>query len=685
MSPTPPAAPTPAPPAAPTPAPPAAPTPATPAAPTPATPAAPTPPAAPPFAPTPAPPAAAPAAPGLPAARAVPSAPASSAARARSLPGWPLYDRLCLACHGTAGDGRGPAAPYLSPAPRALTRGELKWRSTPIGQPATDEDLRATIALGAPGTAMPGFPALDRAALDDVIAVVKAFAPEAWRSRARPIALAPPREPPSDPARGAALWRDKGCAACHGSGDGHGPSAVALHPPPYDLTTGPITGLHRPRLPGAEALRSAAALSIATGMAGTAMPGYAGAVSDAELWALADHVVALAGDRSPAGHGDPRPRLLTAEAIDADRAAPLVLGTWPGMGDPDERAVFGQPVAPQGAPPASLAPAQASLAARRCARCHRAQYDAWQGSRHRAGTSPGVVAQTEYGMAPPERALCLRCHGPLAEQARDPQLIGEGVSCAGCHVRGWVRHGPPRVTPSLLALPGYPLATLGLYERADFCLPCHQLPPRTALAGRPLLDTYKEWLDGPYLPRGVQCQHCHMPNRDHAVLGVHDPKTFRQAIALDARAHRRAGEVTVVATLSNVGAGHYLPTTPTPAAWLSIALIDRSGQAITGATERYRIGRDIYFDGAWHERADTRIPPGEAVRVARAWAAGRTGEATAARIAIEVHPDDFYERFYADQLAGDLAPAQRALFRQALDRALASHYVAEQRDVAIGP
>ena len=252
-------------------------------------------------------------------------------------------------------------------------------------------------------------------------------------------------------------------------------------------------------------------------------------------------------------------------------------------------------------------------------------------------------------------------------------------------MRGWVRRGPPNVSPSLLPLPSYPLVTTGLYERADFCLPCHQLPPRDAVAGRPLLNTYKEWLEGPYMSRGVQCQHCHMANREHAALGVHDPHTFRQGIELTASAHRHGAAVTAVATLKNIGAGHYLPTTPTPAAWLSITLVDGHGRPIAGATDRRRIGRDLWFDGTWHERADTRIPPGEAITFARAWTAGRTAIAAAARIAIEVHPDEFYERFYAEKLAGTLAPAQHALYQQALARALGSHYMAEQRDVPIQP
>src|SRR5512139_2575617 len=73
---------------------------------------------------------------------------AARPAQPRALRGWPLYERLCLSCHGALGDGRGPAAPYVWPPPRALTRGELKWRSTPAGRPPSDDDLRTTIRFG---------------------------------------------------------------------------------------------------------------------------------------------------------------------------------------------------------------------------------------------------------------------------------------------------------------------------------------------------------------------------------------------------------------------------------------------------------------------------------------------------------------------------------------------------------
>ena len=243
----------------------------------------------------------------------------------RALPGWPLYDRYCLACHGAAGDGAGPAAPFTSGRPRAFSRGEYEWRSTPIGKPPTDDDLRATIRFGAAGTSMPGF-ALTADEVDRLIAIVKAFDPTAFATAGAPVVLGPPR--PRDLERGAFLWTQLACDRCHGEhGHGDGPSAKQLAEPPYDLVARPLA---RPRATDdADARRRAAATSIATGMAGSPMPGFAGQVSDADLWALADHVIDL--ERPSRRARD----VLDADDIEADRTAKLTSGTWPGN-DVDE-------------------------------------------------------------------------------------------------------------------------------------------------------------------------------------------------------------------------------------------------------------------------------------------------------------------------------------------------------------
>lgn len=68
-----------------------------------------------------------------------------------------LYRKHCIRCHGTAGDGRGPAARLLSPYPRDFRLGKFKFKSTPQGNKPTVDDLARTLRMGIPGTSMPSF------------------------------------------------------------------------------------------------------------------------------------------------------------------------------------------------------------------------------------------------------------------------------------------------------------------------------------------------------------------------------------------------------------------------------------------------------------------------------------------------------------------------------------------------
>jgi mono/diheme cytochrome c family protein len=72
--------------------------------------------------------------------------------------GYSLYRYHCLHCHGLSGDGNGPTAPFLFPAPRDYRRGVFKFTSTTSSKPTRD-DLRRTINHGLGGTSMPAFEA----------------------------------------------------------------------------------------------------------------------------------------------------------------------------------------------------------------------------------------------------------------------------------------------------------------------------------------------------------------------------------------------------------------------------------------------------------------------------------------------------------------------------------------------
>ncbi len=73
-----------------------------------------------------------------------------------------LFRKHCIQCHGTTGDGMGPASALLAPYPRDFRRGTFKFKSTPIGKKPTHSDLVRTLENGVPGTAMPAFGTLNR-------------------------------------------------------------------------------------------------------------------------------------------------------------------------------------------------------------------------------------------------------------------------------------------------------------------------------------------------------------------------------------------------------------------------------------------------------------------------------------------------------------------------------------------
>lgn len=617
-----------------------------------------------------------------------------------------LYDRFCLACHGSAGDGNGPAAPWLWPRPRDFTRGELKWRSTTSGKPATDADIATAIRYGVPGTSMHAFAvSLDDAQVTALVGLVKAFAADVYAEPAAPLATAPrPAINAALIARGKQAFTEVGCVQCHGAGlRGDGASAKTLRDSrglpaaPYDLTAQP---LRRPRADAGGAGDDAVGaiyLDLLTGLSGTSMPSYS-ALPPSDLWALAAYVDSL---RFRGTRGDPTTVDPIAIELDTDRHLTRT-GYWPGTGAADGRA-WGHTLTFQREPPPGLAPAQASLRVEQCGRCHAKQVREWTGSLHSEAASPGLLAQViEHEKSYSWVESCQRCHAPLPEQlpnvraahsggpeadhsyGHNPlfseELRHQAINCAACHVReNWQRLGPRRNPGNgLLSLPGYPMVETPIYERADLCLGCHQLPPRLSINGKPLLNTYREWLEGPYMRRGIECQHCHMPNREHTFLGVHDPDTFRQGIELEAIAGRSgSGTVSVRARLRNVGAGHYLPTTTTPAAWIVIDLVDADGKPIDGAHAEKRIGRYLQSGpNGWHEIEDTRIPPGQSTELAAAWKDGRVAQATRAHVVIRVHPDDYYEGFYEARLRGKHSAVVRAMYQAALKRARGNRYVA---------
>ena len=96
---------------------------------------------------------------------------ASSAFAADVNMGHSNYIARCQSCHGTTGNGDGPAARALPKPPRSFATPEF-W----VGM--TDERLASTITNGKPGSAMRGFP-MDDKQREDLIAYLNTLRPAA--------------------------------------------------------------------------------------------------------------------------------------------------------------------------------------------------------------------------------------------------------------------------------------------------------------------------------------------------------------------------------------------------------------------------------------------------------------------------------------------------------------------------
>jgi len=323
------------------------------------------------------------------------------------------------------------------------------------------------------------------------------------------------------------------------------------------------------------------------------------------------------------------------------------------------------PLAPQGPAPTRFSALEASLSPDACGTCHPAQLADWRTSTHAASMGPGVAGQlVEMLGSDPRGALaCQNCHAPLAEQAPlrpdtlaanpdfDPALRARGIPCAGCHVRGHERFGPPRRDGSLASaapretLPHGGVTRTPAYLASEFCRGCHQFgPDGYALEGKPLENTYNEWKASRFAAAGVQCQDCHMPDRRHLWRGIHDPEMVRRGLTIavvDEPAP--AGRVAARLVIENTGVGHRFPTYVTPIVVMRAELVDAAGRAVAGTREERRIGREVTLD-LERELADTRLPPGG--RAELSYARTLEGAAVAARFSVVVYPDAFYTAFF---------------------------------------
>jgi hypothetical protein len=237
----------------------------------------------------------------------------------------------------------------------------------------------------------------------------------------------------------------------------------------------------------------------------------------------------------------------------------------------------------------------------------------------------------------------------------------EGVSCSFCHaVTGTTE--PIGNTSAIVADDGirragiqdpqapHPAEYSEFHKTAEFCGTCHNVNhPGNNMH---LEATYTEWKEGPYAAEGIVCQDCHMtpgpgvtkpnpgkvaamgPEREHiymmtfaganAGLGYADlaEERLQAAATLDLQVPEivESGDVALQTTITNVGAGHYLPTglTEVRQMWLEVIATDASGSELLSERRDFvSVLKDAdgnspvdLWDAADFE-SDDRIPPRE--------------------------------------------------------------------------
>ena len=203
---------------------------------------------------------------------------------------------------------------------------------------------------------------------------------------------------------------------------------------------------------------------------------------------------------------------------------------------------------------------------------------------------------------------CANCHAPgmAVDQPFNTEMnmvrdqITAGIHCDFCHKVGgvYLDTANKQVYPNsagvismrLLRPPEGDQIFIGPYpdihdpdtyhpvfSQSDFCAPCHQF----SFWGTQIYNSYGEWLASDYATQGITCQDCHMaPNGDqyfalpesggllhppetipsHQQLGLKDIAFMQSTLDLAVSYELRNDQLEVTVSLTNVAAGHHVPT-----------------------------------------------------------------------------------------------------------------------------
>ena len=305
------------------------------------------------------------------------------------------------------------------------------------------------------------------------------------------------------------------------------------------------------------------------------------------------------------------------------------------------------------------------LSAQACGACHVEIAAEWAASTH-AHAWVDRQFQAELHKDPEVGWLCINCHTPLANQqaelttptdelrapervanpAFDEALQQEGITCLACHWRPEGIAAPHADTNA-----PHPTVYEPELTTEVLCVSCHQAVARLEDALVCTFDTGREWATA---DPGRTCPECHMPRVTRPVAVGAPPREGRRHTwpgslipkddapeaelafmvdwepGLDARlelAEELEGTARATATLTNVRAGHHLPTGD-PERFLRVTLRALGADDTELAEESWRIGQTWTWYPVAERTGDNRLQAGESRDFELVVPAGATVELT---------------------------------------------------------
>jgi mono/diheme cytochrome c family protein len=249
-----------------------------------------------------------------------------------------LFVTYCSACHGVNGDGTGPASIGLRPPPRNFTQGRFKFGAVASGQLPNDEDLLRITQKGLHGSAMLPWNDVPERELMDIIQYIKTLSPK-WADKMPGEPIVPEPDPWGAEREAEAVTRGMKvyhgmaqCLSCHPAYETKETINAAsmelskreaiLRPDAYHAELKDSDYGYKLMPPDftRDHVRSGETLediyrTIASGIGGTAMPTWKGALPDDDLWAMSYYLRSLIRIKGTPEADARREKLIAAVAV----------------------------------------------------------------------------------------------------------------------------------------------------------------------------------------------------------------------------------------------------------------------------------------------------------------------------------------------------------------------------------